>query len=147
MTLPVLSLLTFRRNLKAYKMRFLLDTHVFLWWILDDARLSSRVHGLIETGSNEILFSAASAWEIAIKAQLGKIMLPGKPDTFVSEQLNKNRFTALPVNVSHALRTYELPQLHRDPFDRLLVAQSLLEKLPILTSDSLIRQYSVEAVW
>lgn len=128
-------------------MRYLLDTHAFLWWILDDARLSTTARHLIEDGNNDIHLSAASAWEIAIKAQIGKLPLPANPEIFVSEQIIRNGFSPLNISISHALHTHQLSRLHSDPFDRILVAQSLLEKMPILSSDALIKQYPVETRW
>ncbi len=138
------------RHLKATEkisMRLLIDTHVFLWWILDDASLSPRARRLIEDAGNEIFFSAASAWEIVIKTKSGKLALPGRPDLFVSEQLSINGFTPIAISVSHALSLDALPNLHRDPFDRILVAQSMVEKMSIVTADSLIKQYPIETHW
>lgn len=96
---------------------------------------------------NDFLFSAASAWELIIKAQVGKITLPGDADRFIVEQLALNAFTALPIDLAHALRVQTLPLHHRDPFDRILIAQSLVESLPIVTADPLIAQYPVEVIW
>jgi PIN domain nuclease of toxin-antitoxin system len=128
-------------------MKALLDTHVFLWWITDDQRMSARAASIIEDGANSLLLSTASAWEIVIKAQMGRLPLPGSPVHYVPEQMAINGLEPLPVSLTHALALYELPPLHRDPFDRLLVAQAQSEHLPILTNDSLIRQYDVEVVW
>ncbi len=128
-------------------MRALLDTHAFLWWITDDPRLSARAREIIGDGSHTLFFSAASGWEIAIKAQLGRLQLPDKADSFVLEQLSANAFNSLPIQLSHALHILNLPRHHRDPFDRMLVAQSQLEELPILTADPLIAQYQVEVIW
>jgi len=128
-------------------MRALLDTHVFLWWIYDDPRLSDRVRTIISDGTSELYFSAASGWEIAIKAQLGKMNLPSDLEKFVAEQLLENNFHVLPIQLSHTLHVYTLSLLHRDPFDRILIAQSQVESLPILTADPLIRQYTVDTIW
>jgi PIN domain nuclease of toxin-antitoxin system len=128
-------------------MNLLLDTHTFLWWIADDKRLSDIAKNYIENQENEIYFSAASAWEILIKTQLSKLQLPGAPESFVSEQLSRNNFKTLSIRVSHALQLSSMPALHRDPFDRILVAQSMVEHLPILTADSLIAQYQIETIW
>jgi PIN domain nuclease of toxin-antitoxin system len=128
-------------------MRALLDTHVFLWWIYDDPRLSDRVRTIISDGASELYFSASSGWEIAIKAQQGKMSLPSDLEKFVAEQLLENNFQVLPIQLSHTLYVYTLPLLHRDPFDRILIAQSQTEGLPILTADPLIRQYSVDTIW
>ncbi|MCD6290170.1 MAG: type II toxin-antitoxin system VapC family toxin [Anaerolineae bacterium] len=130
-------------------MNVLLDTHTFLWWIGDDPRLSPRAREVIADGENTVFLSAASGWEIAIKARLGKLRLTGTRDLerFVVEQIATNAFTALPVHLSHALHAYTLPLLHRDPFDRLLVAQSQLEHMPIITNDRWIQRYPVETIW
>ena len=128
-------------------MRILLDTHTFLWWITDSNLLSEQARLLIQDGTNEIFFSAGSAWEIAIKARLGKLDVPGNLDRFIAEQMAINGFRPLPIHLSHALRVYTLPGYHRDPFDRILVAQSQLEELDILTSDPLIARYEVRAIW
>jgi len=128
-------------------MKALLDTHVFLWWITDDQRLSSRVREIIADGTNEILFSAASGWEIAIKTRLGRLQLPDDPEIFIPEQLELNAIEVLPVQIGHALHVYQLPSHHRDPFDHLLIAQAQLEKLPILTADPQISRYPVEIIW
>jgi PIN domain nuclease of toxin-antitoxin system len=124
-----------------------LDTHAFLWWITEDRRLSARAREVMADGSNDLLLSAVSGWEIAIKASLGRISLPIPIDRFLSEQLQRNGIGTLPIEMSHALRVHALPLLHRDPFDRLLVAQALLEKLRILTSDRQVAQYDVETLW
>ncbi len=128
-------------------MKALLDTHTFLWWITDNPRLSSRVRKIIGDGKNELFLSAASGWEIAIKAQLGRIKIPDKPELFISEQMVANAIQGLPIQISHAVHVYNLPVHHRDPFDRMLVAQSQLEGLPILTDDLQISQYPVKVIW
>jgi PIN domain nuclease of toxin-antitoxin system len=128
-------------------MKVLLDTHAFLWWITEDRRLSARAREVMTEGGNDLLLTAASGWEIAIKASLGRITLPVPIARFLSEQLHRNGIGTLPIEMSHALRVHALSLLHRDPFDRLLVAQAQLEKLRILTSDPQIAQYDVETLW
>lgn len=128
-------------------MRLLLDTHTFLWWITSDQRLSQRSIELISDGSNELLFSTASGWEIAIKAGLGRLDMPEPLDRFVTEHLSRNHISVLSVQLSHALHVYTLPQLHRDPFDRLLVAQAQVERLPLLSSDKRLAEYDVDVLW
>jgi len=128
-------------------MRALLDTHTFLWWNLDDPQISPTAREFIIDGANEVYLSAASAWEIAIKCARGRLVLPEPPDHYVANRLTLHRFQALPVQLSHALHVFNLPDLHRDPFDRLLVAQSQLEDLPILTVDRDIARYDVDIVW
>ena len=128
-------------------MKALLDTHAFLWWITDDPRLSSRVRELTGDSINTLFLSAASGWEIAIKAQLGKLQLPDNLERYIADQLSLNGFESLPIQLRHALHVYSLPDLHRDPFDRILVAQSQLEQLPILTVDPQIARYGVDVIW
>lgn len=128
-------------------MKVLLDTHAFLWWITDDPQLPAQVRGIIANSDNNLFFSAASCWEIVIKTQLGRIKLPDKPDIFIAEQMASNAIQSLPVQVSHALHVFNLPYLHNDPFDRIIIAQAQLEKLPVITSDSLISQYKIDIIW
>lgn len=128
-------------------MKALLDTQVFLWWISDDPRLSSRASAIIKDGNNKLFLSAASGWEIAIKVRLGRLTLPEPLETFVPEQMALNAIEGLPIQMSHALHVYTLPDHHRDPFDRMLVAQAQLENLPILSADPQISLYAVETVW
>ncbi len=128
-------------------MRVLLDTYVFLWWITNDRQLSARARAVIEDGTNTLLLSAASAWEIAIKAQIGRLPLHDPPARFVPEQMAANGIEGLAISISHALGVSDLPPLHRDPFDRLLVIQGQNEGLPILTADPLIAQYDVQTIW
>lgn len=128
-------------------MKALLDTHTFLWWNADAPQLSEAVRAIIADGDNQIFLSAASAWEIAIKAALGRLSLPEPPEQYVANRLTLHRMQGLPIQLSHALRVYSLPEIHRDPFDRLLVAQSQMEKMPILTADENISSYEVEVIW
>ena len=128
-------------------MRALLDTHTFLWWNLDDPALSDRAREIIGDGRNEIFLSAASTWEIAIKAARGRLTLPDPPAKYVAGRLNLHQFSALPIEISHTLRVYDLPPIHTDPFDRLLIAQSQMEDLPILTADAEIVRYQVKVIW
>jgi PIN domain nuclease of toxin-antitoxin system len=128
-------------------MKALLDTHTFLWWITDQPRLPHRVRGIIEDGKNEIFFSAATGWEIIIKFQLGRLLLPDDPESYLMEQIQRNAFQPLPIQLRHSLRLLALPSLHKDPFDRMLIAQALFENLPILSSDTQIARYPVEVIW
>ena len=128
-------------------MKAILDTQTFLWWNMGDSQLSEAAREFIADGSNEIFLSAASAWEIAIKAAWGKLVLPDEPAKYVADRLALHRFQALPIQISHALHVYALPDIHRDPFDRLLVAQSILEDVPILTADGNIARYEVKTIW
>ena len=128
-------------------MRVLLDTHAFLWWISDDRRLSDRAREIIGDGRNELYFSAASGWEISIKVGLGRLDAPESLDRFIADQLSRNAIQALPIYLRHALHTRTLPDHHRDPFDRILVSQAVLEETPLLSADPQISRYPVEVVW
>ena len=128
-------------------MRLLLDTHTFLWWITDDPRLSAQARKVIRDKRNELLFSAASGWEIAIKARLGRLQLPDDLEQFIVTQLSINTMSVLPIQLHHALHVYTLPDHHRDPFDRMLVAQSQVEELPIVTADPQVSAYDVRTIW
>ena len=125
----------------------LLDTHVFLWWISDSTRLSNLARETIAEERNEPIFSVVSAWEIAIKVGVGKLELPDIPEKFVTEQLSLNDVEVLPMYLGHALRVHALPDHHRDPFDRLLVAQANVEGIPLLSADHHLSQYPVEVIW
>ena len=128
-------------------MRAILDTLTFLWWNMDDQQLSKTAREFIRDGKNEVFLSAASAWEIAIKCARGRLILPEVPGQYVADRMATHHFLPLPVQISHALQVFNLPDIHQDPFDRLLVAQSQLEDLPILTADNLIPQYGVSVIW
>ncbi len=128
-------------------MKALLDTHTFLWWNLDDPQLSDTVREFISDGRNEIFLSAASAWEIAIKYGNGRLELPEPPQQYIAQRLTRHRFSSLPIQLSHAAQVYRLPDIHNDPFDRLLVIQSQLEGLPLLTADLQIARYDVNVIW
>ena len=107
-------------------------------------RFSEDSRSLLEASENDLYLSAASAWEIAIKYGLGKLTLPGRPAEMIPELMSQTAVNPLPVLHSHALRVADLPMHHRDPFDRLLVAQAQLEDLPILTADPQLEPYEVE---
>jgi PIN domain nuclease of toxin-antitoxin system len=109
-------------------------------------RLSPRARVLVESVDNELFLSAASAWGIAIKHALGKLHLPEPPDRYVPSRMSALRIIPLPIEHAHALRVATLPSHHRDPFDRLLVAQAQVERLPILTADTIFARYDVETV-
>lgn len=114
---------------------------------MNSSQMSSTAQTLVAERNNQIIFSAASGWEIAIKAQLGKLQISGQPESFIANQLAINSFEVLPIQLDHALRIYHLPNHHKDPFDRILVAQRQIFNLPILTFDSKIAQYGVNVIW
>jgi len=128
-------------------MRALLDTHALLWWVRNDARFSARARAVVTDPSSELLFSVAGAWEIAIKCALGQLTLAVDPATYVTTQLQINGIRALSIELAHALAVYSLPQHHKDPFDRLLVAQAVVERVPIITGDPQIGRYGVQVIW
>jgi PIN domain nuclease of toxin-antitoxin system len=120
-------------------MKLLLDAHAFLWWDSSDARLPALLHSAIASPNNEVFVSAATAWEIAIKRALGKMTF----ERALGRAIDGHGFRALPITVEHAEWAGALPQLHRDPFDRLLVAQAQLEGLVLVTVDDQILRYQV----
>ncbi|HEV8132742.1 MAG TPA: type II toxin-antitoxin system VapC family toxin [Acidobacteriota bacterium] len=128
-------------------MNVLLDTQCWLWWLTDLERLNEAARNLIRDRGNTIFLSAASSWEIAIKASLGKLRLAEPPADYVPKRLTSEGFVALPIEHVHALRVAELPHHHRDPFDRLLVAQCQIENLILLTADKRITDYDVRIAW
>jgi PIN domain nuclease of toxin-antitoxin system len=125
--------------------RLLLDTHIFLWAHADPARLGRR-RELIEGAENALLVSAVTSWEIAIKYGLGRLDLPEPPERYVPERLRRLDAQVIAIEHAHVLAVAELPQLHRDPFDRLLVAQAKLLDAAIVTADSRIAQYAVQTL-
>ena len=127
-------------------MRVLLDTQAWLWMQVAPERFSEAARELVEDSRNELFLSAASSWEIAIKFALGKLPLPEPPAQYVPSRLQTSGTKALSVEQRHALHVATLPQHHRDPFDRLIVAQAELENLPVLTSDPAIMHYDVETI-
>jgi len=126
--------------------RVLLDTQVWLWMLATPERLSPRSRALVVAAENDLLLSAASAWEIAIKHGLGKLHLPERPSEYIPRLMARTGITALPIHHRHALHVALLPLHHHDPFDRLLIAQAQLEELPILTADQTFRRYDVEVL-
>jgi PIN domain nuclease of toxin-antitoxin system len=128
-------------------MKYLLDTHTFLWWNLGDAQLSHHASTIISDGSNEIFLSAVSAWEIAIKVAKRRLTIPDEPVRFVPSRMQLHGFQPLAIQIHHATRVYELPMYHSDPFDRLLIAQSQIENMPLISMDTTIREYDLEVVW
>jgi PIN domain nuclease of toxin-antitoxin system len=125
--------------------RILLDTQVFLWLQSAPARLGEQLR-LLEDRRNELIVSAVSSWEIAIKYRLGRLVLPESPERYVPERLRIMGAKGLSIEHTHALAVAALPPLHRDPFDRLLVAQAGLLDLPVMTADPMIVQYPVATI-
>lgn len=127
-------------------MQQLLDTHVFIWYVRGDQILSQHARESIEHPEADNLLSVASLWEIAIKTSLGKVDI-GKPFTQIQDDLDNNGFQLLFLQFEHFKRVSELPFLHRDPFDRLLIAQSQVENIPLISKDKHISQYEVTIIW
>ena len=128
-------------------MKYLLDTHTFLWAIASDPRQSDGAKKILSEANHEFFLSVASVWEIVIKSQVGKLPLPAPVADYVKRHLELNRTQVLPISFQHVLRVEQFPLHHHDPFDRLLAAQSMEEKMPILSSDALLRKYPVTVVW
>jgi PIN domain nuclease of toxin-antitoxin system len=128
-------------------LRVLLDTHALIWWATSDPRLSSRAIALIEDPDGEVVISAISVLEIAIKSARGGLSLGATPRQFIQDEIVANNFAALALTFDHAERVYDLPQIHRDPFDRVLIAQAMVEGIPIVTDNAMIRRYAVSVEW
>ena len=128
-------------------MRALLDTCVLLWWVGKPERLSDTARSILENPEASLFWSAASSWEVALKASSKGLHMPLAPRDFLRRVLDEEGILSLPIEDDHALQVLELPKLHRDPFDRLLVAQAQVEDLALVSSDSELQAYDVEVVW
>lgn len=128
-------------------MRLLLDTHSFLWMITDDPALSVAARDAIAAADNEVWLSAASGWEIAIKYGLGRLPLPEEPDRYVPRMRERSGVSLLPIGEAEVCQLHRLPPIHRDPFDRVLVAQANCHGMVIVTDDTVIRRYPVQTLW
>ena len=128
-------------------MRLLLDTHAFLWFITDDPKLIAVARALIADTDNEILISPASYREIAIKIRIGKYPLSAPYETFITQGIDGNGFKVLPIEPRHTAVLTTMPFHHRDPFDRLIVAQAVVERVPIVSIDAVLDAYGVQRLW
>ncbi len=128
-------------------MKLLLDTHAFLWWVEGTPALGRRARAEVSNPDNEVFVSIASCWELAIKLSLGKLRLTQGLERFIPEQLTRNGFGLLGMEFRHVARVADLPFHHRDPFDRVLVAQALQDELAIVSADRMFRKYGVTVVW
>lgn len=126
-------------------MKAILDTHTFLWGLTDPGKLTSSARHAI--ASSERYWSVASLWECLLKVQIGKLPLPRSAGAYLVSQMSANGVSILPLNLEHALRAENLPLRHRDPFDRMLIAQSIEEGWPIITADPIFRKYPVRVIW
>jgi PIN domain nuclease of toxin-antitoxin system len=127
--------------------KLLLDTHAFLWWVEGTPALGRRARAAVANPDNEVFISIASCWELAIKLSLGKLRLTQRLDRFIPEQLTLNGFSLFAVELRHVVGVADLPFHHRDPFDRLLVAQALQDQLAIVSADRVFRRYGVTVIW
>jgi len=127
--------------------RLLLDTHTLIWAATLDERLSSKARGLLLDSNNELFLSTASIWEMSIKSSLGKLILTQPMEQTINEQIQVNGLQVLNIESAHALAVASLPWHHRDPFDRLLICQSKLEKMDILGCDNAMDAYGVDRIW
>jgi PIN domain nuclease of toxin-antitoxin system len=128
-------------------MKLLLDTHAFLWFVMGSPNLSPSARALIEDGANVRLLSVASLWEMAIKLSIGKLTLSAPFDLLIPQQLGINGIALLGIEVGHAAAVSTLSFHHRDPFDRLLIAQSIVESIPIISIDAAFDSYPVKRLW
>jgi len=128
-------------------MRLLLDTHAFLWFLLDDPQLSQMAKDSIANPDNDIEISPASYWEIAIKISLKKYSLPEPYEQFMERELATNQFRILPIEPKHTAALTSLPFHHRDPFDRLIIAQAMVEQIPVISGDEVFGAYPVTRIW
>ena len=128
-------------------MKVLLDTHVLLWWLVDDPRLSHRARQVISDPATAVYFSAASSWELAIKVALGRLTLPAPPRSLVPKVLQEQSIRSLDITHAHALAVADLPAHHRDPFDRLLITQARPETIALASGDPILDPDSVPVIW
>ena len=128
-------------------MKLLLDTHVFIWWDSEPEKLSDRAFELFQAPENQLILSVASLWEIQIKSQLGKIKFNIPLAKLVEGQQNSNGLSLMPVNASHVYALGNLPSIHKDPFDRMIVAQARVESLCLISHDTILKKYPVDIMW
>ncbi len=128
-------------------MKFLLDTHVFIWWDSEPEKLSNRAFELCQAPENQLILSVASLWEIQIKSQLGKIKLNIPLAKLVEGQQNSNGLLLMSVNASHVYALGNLPSVHKDPFDRMIMAQARVESLCLISHDTILKKYPVDIMW
>lgn len=127
-------------------MRFLLDTHTFLWFVTNDMKLGEKARQLISEPTNQIFISPATYWEVAIKVSIGKYPLTVPFEVFFNTALEENSFSILPIGINHAAVLASLPMHHRDPFDRMIIAQSIAEKIPVISSDAQFDSYNLKRI-
>ena len=128
-------------------MRLLLDTHTFVWYVTNNQKLSSTARQLINEGNNEVLLSIVSIWEMAIKHSIGKLSFELPFEIFISQQLAVNNFDLLNIKISYLNVVANLPLHHRDPFDRLIIAQAMVEQIPVVGTDEIFDSYLIQRLW
>jgi PIN domain nuclease of toxin-antitoxin system len=128
-------------------MTYLLDTHTFLWAIGEATKLSKRVASLIVEEDSDLMISIVSLWEIAIKVEVGKLDLPATPEYFDVNMTGIGIRRVLSIDQAHVFATLSLPRVHKDPFDRMLAAQCIVEKMTLVTSDKIFRKYPIDTIW
>ncbi|QTA81358.1 PIN domain-containing protein [Desulfonema limicola] len=128
-------------------MRILLDTSTFLWFIGGSRKLSKKAIEIIENFDNELVMSAASLWEIAIKDSIGKLELSEPFEQLIPKEINKNEIEILQIELPHLYEMMKLPLYHKDPFDRLIIAQGIIEQLPVIACDKAFKSYNIDIIW
>jgi PIN domain nuclease of toxin-antitoxin system len=128
-------------------MKYLLDTHTSIWWSGQSGKLSPKVTALFQSSSDVFVLSLASIWEMQIKIQLGKLTFPTPLNVVINRQQQINGLELLPISVNHILTLDNLPMHHRDPFDRMLIAQAQVENMPLISHDPVIAQYPITVIW
>jgi PIN domain nuclease of toxin-antitoxin system len=127
--------------------KVLFDTHAFFWAVSSDRRLSPSARDVFVRPENEVVLSVASIWEILLKAATGRFPFPQPAGAFIRSAMSKTSVTVLPILLQHVLRVEQLPPHHRDPFDRIILAQAIEEQIPIVSVDEKLRQYPVQVLW
>lgn len=128
-------------------MKLLFDTHAFIWWDSNPTRLPAQILALCQNPDNDLLLSVASVWEMQIKMQMGKLKLTTPLREIIESQQQTNQITMLPITLPHVLALETLPPHHKDPFDRLLIAQAIVEDAVLITGDAVFAKYSVKLIW
>jgi PIN domain nuclease of toxin-antitoxin system len=128
-------------------MKYLLDTTVFVWSLMEPEKLNDQASAVLEDDSYEVFLSAVSSWEVVIKSAIGKMKLPKEPDQFITEAMNRFSIQPLSITHTHSFSVGELSLHHCDPFDRMLIAQARSENMILMTVDSLIAKYPVKTLW
>jgi PIN domain nuclease of toxin-antitoxin system len=127
--------------------KYLLDSMIWLWSVDSVEKINESSREILESGQAEVYLSAATAWELSIKARLGKLRLPGPPARCIPSFMARQGLRPLPVTHLHAVKVYDLPLHHQDPFDRLIIAQAIAEDMAVLTADRVFGKYAVDVVW